>query len=337
MRSRRWIWSATAVWLAPSLLLWVGGSKAEAQVVTMKFAHYAAETHPGHLAAKQFATRVEERTKGQVKISIFPANILGSPPEQLEQTKLGVIDMSLPTQGALDKYVKAFSVVMLPFMYDDYAHVHRVLDGPAMEWLAPLGEKEGLVLLSNWEWGFRNLTNGRRPILRPEDVKGLKIRVPPEIQLEAAMEALGGIVTKIAFPEVYMALAQGVVDAQENPIAVIYHNKFYEVQKHLTLTRHVYNNMVHVVSAKAWARLTPEQKTIFREESRLAGAYMRKAIMEEETDQIAKMEKAGVKVTRPDLAPFRAAMGPAYDRIGKYAGEDNVKKFMKMVEDTRKR
>lgn len=336
MRSRRWICSVGVALLLLPLVLWGSGS-AEAQVITMRFAHYAAETHPGHLAAKQFATRVEERTKGQVKISIFPANILGSPPEQLEQTKLGVIDMSLPTQGALDKYVKAFSVVMLPFMYDDYAHVHRVLDGPAMEWLAPLAEKEGLVLLSNWEWGFRNLTNNRRPILRPEDVKGLKIRVPPEIQLEAAMEALGGIVTKIAFPEVYMALAQGVVDAQENPIAVIFHNKFYEVQKHLVLTRHVYNNMVHVVSAKAWARLTPEQKTIFREESRLAGAYMRKAIMEEETDQIGKMEKAGVKVTRPDLAPFRAAMGPAYDRIGKYAGEDNVKKFMKMVEDTRKR
>jgi tripartite ATP-independent transporter DctP family solute receptor len=317
-------------------LLW-GGGTAEAQVITMKFAHYAAETHPGHLAAKQFAAKVEERTKGQIKTSIFPANILGSPPEQLEQTKLGVTDMSLPTQGALDKYVKAFSVVMLPFMYDDYAHVHRVLDGPAMDWLAPLAEKEGLVLLSNWEWGFRNLTNNRRPILRPEDVKGLKIRVPPEIQLEAAMEALGGIVTKIAFPEVYMALSQGVVDAQENPIAVIFHNKFYEVQKHLVLTRHVYNNMVHVVSAKAWAKLTPEQKRIFREESKLAGAYMRKAIMAEETDQIDRMEKAGVKVTRPDLAPFRAVMGPAYDRIGKYAGEDNVKKFMKMVEDTRKR
>ena len=312
-------------------------SFAHAQTIQMKLGHFAAESHPGNLASKMFADAVEKRTDGKVKITIYPNNALGSPPEVLEQNILGAVDMSLPTQGALDKYVKAFSVVMLPFMYDDYAHVHRVLDGPAMDWLAPLAEKEGFVLLSNWEWGFRNLTNNRRPILRPEDVKGLKIRVPPEIQLEAAMEALGGIVTKIAFPEVYMALAQGVVDAQENPIAVIYHNKFFEVQKHLVLTRHVYNNMVHVVSSKGWAKLTPEQKSIFREESKLAGTYMRKAIMAEETDQIDKMEKAGVKVTRPDLAPFRAVMGPAYDRIGKYAGEDNVKKFMKMVEDTRKR
>ena len=310
---------------------------AGAQVIQMKFAHYAEETHPGHLAAKQFAAKVEERTKGQVKIAIYPANALGSPPEQAEQVRLGAIDMSLPTQGALDKYVKAFSVVMLPFVYDNYDHVHRTLDGPSMNWFSPLSEKQGFILLSNWEWGFRNLTNSKRPVLKPEDVKGLKIRTPPEIQLQAAMEALGGVVTKIAFPELYMALAQGVVDAQENPVAVIYHNKFFEVQKNLALTGHVYNNMVHVVSAKTWAKLDAEQKKIFQEESKAAGAYMRKAIMAEEADQVSKMEKAGVKVTRPDLAPFRAAMAPAYERIGKYAGEDNVKAFMKFVEDARKK
>jgi tripartite ATP-independent transporter DctP family solute receptor len=237
----------------------------EAQVIQMKFAHYAEETHPGQLAAKQFAAKVEERTKGQVKIAVYPANVLGSPPEQAEQVRLGAIDMSLPTQGALDKYVKAFSVVMLPFVYDNYDHVHRVLDGPSMGWFSPLCEKEGFILLSNWEWGFRNLTNSKRPVLKPEDVKGLKIRVPPEIQLQAAMEALGGVVTKIAFPELYMALAQGVVDAQENPIAVIYHNKFYEVQKNLAITGHVYNNMVHVISAKTWAKLNAEQRKVFQE------------------------------------------------------------------------
>ncbi len=314
------------------------GSAATASAqVTMKLAHYAPETHPAHLAAKQFAARVEERTKGQVKITIFPANTLGSPPEQLEQVKLGAIDMGLPTQGALDKYQKAFAAVMLPFVFDDLAHAHRILDGPAMAWLAPLAEKEGLILLANWEWGFRNLTNNKRPINKPEDVRGLKIRVPPEIQLEATMEALGGIVTKIAFPELYLALAQGVVDAQENPIAVIFHSKFNEVQKHLALTHHVYNNMIHVISARAWAKLTPEQRQIFREESKAAGDAMRKAIMAEEADQIAKLERSGMVVTRPDLAPFRAAMGPAYKKIGAYAGEENVQRFLKLVEEGRKR
>ena len=236
MKSNRIHLIVSVMVFAAFLLFLIGVSKAEAQVIQMKFAHYAEETHPGHLAAKQFAAKVEERTKGQVKVAIYPANILGSPPEQAEQVRLGAIDMSLPTQGALDKYVKAFSVVMLPFVYDNYDHVHRTLDGPSLNWFSPLAEKEGFIVLSNWEWGFRNLTNSKRPILKPEDVKGLKIRVPPEIQLQAAMEALGGIVTKIAFPELYMALAQGVVDAQENPIAVIFHNKFYEVQKNLALT-----------------------------------------------------------------------------------------------------
>jgi tripartite ATP-independent transporter DctP family solute receptor len=323
--------------MAVFLISLFGWSKAEAQVIQMKLAHFVEETHSGHLAAKQFATKVEERTKGQIKIAIYPANTLGAPPEQAEQIRLGVIDMGLPTQGQLDKYVKAFSVVMIPFLYDDYDHAHRVLDGPSMDWLAPLAEKEGFIILCNWEYGFRNLTNNRRPILKPDDIKGLKIRVPPEIQLQAAMEALGGVVTKIAFPEVYMALAQGVVDGQENPIPIIYHHKFYEVQKYLALTRHAYNNMVHVVSTKTWAKLTPEQQKIFREESKAASAFMRKTLIAEEADLIAKMEKAGIKMTRPDPKPFRAAMGPAYERIGKYSGEDNVKIFMKYVEDARKK
>ena len=213
---------------------------------------------------------------------------------------------------------------MLPFVYDGYDHVHRVLDGPSMGWFSPLAEKEGFVVLSNWEWGFRNLTNNKRPILKPEDVKGLKIRTPPEIQLQAAMEALGGIVTN-RFPGSVYGARPGGGDAQENPIPVIYHNKFYEVQKHLALTQHVYNNMVHVISTKTWAKLTPEQQKIFREESKAAGAMMRRAIIAEADGQIAKMEQAGVKVTRPDLAPFRTAMKPAYERIGKYAGKTTSK------------
>jgi TRAP-type transport system periplasmic protein len=318
-------------------ILFASFPKAEAQVVQMKFAHFGEETHPSNLAAKQFAAKVEERTKGQVKITIYPNNVLGSPPEQAEQIRLGAIDMGLCTQGQLDKWVKAFSVVMLPFLYDDYDHVHRVLDGPSKDWFFPLAEKEGFVILSNWEYGFRNLTNNKRPVLKPEDAKGLKIRTPPEMQLQVTMEALGAVVTKIAFPEVYMALAQNVVDGEENPISVIYSMKFYEVQKYLSLTRHIYNSMMHEVSKKSWDKLTPAQQGIFREESKLAGDYMRKLIVAQEAELIEKMEKAGLQVARPDLAPFRAAMGPAYEKIGKYAGEDNVKRFMKLVEDARKK
>ncbi|NQW83029.1 MAG: TRAP transporter substrate-binding protein [Alcaligenaceae bacterium] len=303
--------------------------------VTLKLAHFAEIGHPANQAALQFSKRVEERTNGQVKVSVYPANALGSPPEQLQQVKLGVLDMGLPTQGALDKYNKAFAVVMLPFVFDDLAHAHRVLDGPAMDWLAPIAEKDGFVMLANWEYGFRNLTNSKLPINAPGDLKGLKIRVPPEMQLEAAMEALGANVTKIAFPELYMALSQGVVDGEENPIAVIMHNKFYEVQKHLALTRHAYNSMVHVISTKTWAKLTPEQRIIVKEESRLAGELMRKTIAGEEDAQVAKLQSLGMLVTRPDLKLFRVAMAPAYKRIATYAGEANVQQFMLMVDAQR--
>jgi TRAP-type transport system periplasmic protein len=304
--------------------------------ITLRFAHFAAEDHPANIAAKQFVSRVESRTDGAVKINIFPNNVLGGPPEQAQQIKLGTIDMGLPTQGQLDKYDKAFAAVMLPFIWDSPQHAFRVLDGPAMAWLAPLAENQGFILLRNWEYGFRNVTNTVRPINAPDDVKGLKLRTPPELQIQASMEALGATVQAIAFPELYLALSQKVVDGEENPIAVIYFNKFYEVQKHLAITRHIYNNMIHTVSAAAWKKLDANQQTIFREESTAAGDLMRKMIGDQEAEQIGKIEAAGMQVTRPDLAPFRALMGPAYDRIAAYAGADNVKKFQAMADAGRK-
>ena len=311
-------------------------TRAAAAPLTLRFAHFGAEDHPSNIAAKQFASRVETRTGGAIRIQIFPNNQLGGPPEQAQQIKLGTIDMGLPTQGQLQNFEKAFATVMLPFIFDNPAHVFRVLDGPAMQWLAPLAEKQGFIVLRNWEYGFRDLTNSQRPIHTPDDVKGLKIRTPPEIQIQAAMEALGGVVQAIAFPELYLALAQKVVDAQENPVAVTYFMKYYEVQKHLAITQHVYNNMIHTVSANTWKKLSPEQQTIFREESTSAGNLMRKLIADEEVDQIKKMEGRGMVVTRPDLAPFRARMEPAYKRVAAFAGEENVKKFREMVDKARK-
>jgi len=304
--------------------------------LTLRWAHFAPEDHPANVAAKQFASRVEARTNGAIKVNIFPNNVLGGPPEQAQQIKLGTIDMGLPTQGQLDKFDTAFAAVMLPFVFDSPAHVYRVLDGPGMDWLAPLAEKQGFILLRNWEYGFRNVTNSVRPINVPDDVKGLKIRTPPELQIQASMEALGATVQAIAFPELYLALSQKVVDGEENPIPVIYFSKFYEVQKYLALTRHVYNNMIHTVGVNTWKKLTPDQQKIFRDESASAGDLMRKLIADGETDQINKLAAAGMQITRPDLAPFRARMEPAYKRIAAYAGEGNVKKFRDMVEAARK-
>ena len=335
MKSHRISWTVSAIIAVAFLLCQISWSTANAQVIQMRVALHIDEKHPVYLGAKEMAARVEERTKGQVKMTLFPNNALGSPPEMAEQVALGTLDMSLNTQGQLENHVKASAVAQLPFIFDDYAHAHRTMDGPAMQWLAPQFEKAGLIYLANWEWGFRNLTNSKRPVLKPEDLKGLKIRVPPEFHLQAIFESLGAVVTQIAWPEVYMALAQNVVDGQENPLNAIYYAKFYEVQKHVALTRHAYSCLIPVVSTKTWAKLNAEQQQIIREEAKRSGDWVRKTLNDEETDLIAKFEKAGLQVTRPDLKPFRAAMASANEKIYKRYGEDNVKTFLKFVEDAR--
>nr|WP_321458360.1 TRAP transporter substrate-binding protein [uncultured Cohaesibacter sp.] len=304
---------------------------ASAQAITLKLGHYVELDHPGNIAAQQMADRVKERTHGEVTIQIFPANQLGSPDEVLEQNVLGAIDMSLPTQGHLDKYSKKFATVMTPFAFRDRQHVYQVLDGPFMKWAAPDLEAQGLVYLSNWDYGFRNITNGKHPINVPDDVKGLKLRTPPEVQLQSAMSALGANVTQMAFNELYLALRQGVVDGQENPLSVIYHNKLYEVQDNLAITQHVYNSMVSVISKRSWDKLTPEQQTILKEESASAGQLMRDLMEKEDGELIKKLEEKGMKVTYPDKALFKDKMAPAYEAVGKYAGEENLKTFLEML------
>ncbi|KZB68947.1 hypothetical protein AUP42_08530 [Thalassospira lucentensis] len=322
--------SVLATLLSVSAISSIQSAQAE---TVLRLSHFAAETHPGHIAAKQFKENVEKRTNGEVVVELYPANELGAPPEQLEQTVLGIIDMNLPTQGALDKYEKAFGTVMTPFAFSSYDEAHRVLDGPFMEWAAPKLEKQGLVMLSNWEYGFRNVTNSVRPINSPDDLAGLKLRTPPELQIVAALEAAGAQTTQIAFPELPGALTAGVVDGQENPIGVIYHNKLYELQDHLALTRHVYNSMVHVMNKAKWDALSGEEQTIVREESVAAGNLMRKLVQEQEEKELAAIKESGVQVTEPDLAKFKAKMGPAYERVSEYSGKENMKTFLGFLEN----
>jgi TRAP-type C4-dicarboxylate transport system substrate-binding protein len=186
-------------------------------------------------------------------------------------------------------------------------------------------------MLSHWEYGFRNITNSEHPINTPDDVKGLKLRTPPELQIVAAMEGLGAATTQIAFPELPNALNQGVVQGQENPIGVIYHYKLDDFQDHMALTRHVYNAMIHVVSKASWDKLTPNQQRIIREESAKAGAMMRASVQAQEEEEIAALKARGMQVTAPDLAPFSAKMGPARERVAEYSGKENMEKFLSFL------
>ncbi|MDR3298563.1 MAG: TRAP transporter substrate-binding protein [Candidatus Accumulibacter sp.] len=320
--------------VAAAALVMSGAAFAERN---LKLAHFGSETHALHTAVKQFAGNVEKRTNGEIKITIYANNVLGGPPQILEQLLQGVIDMSLSGQDQIAKHVKLFDTVAIPFSIDGYEHMDRVLDGPFKTWAAPEIRKAGAVMLSSWEWGFRQITNSKRPILTPDDVKGLKIRTPSAMAYQAAIEALGGNVQTIDFSELVMAMRQGVVDGQENPIPTIYDLKLYESQKYITIVNYVYSSMVHLVNRKVWATLTPEQQKIFQEESDSARLLARKLIRGTEAAQIEDMRKKGVRVDTPDIKPFQDKMGPAYEKIKQNVGAENFDKWMRMAADTRKK
>lgn len=304
--------------------------------ITMKLAHYAAETHPGGVAAQQFADEIYEMTGGDITVEVYPNNELGDPADILEQNIMGVVDMSLGTQGSLDKYSKKFATVMLPFAFDSYEHAYTVLDGPFYEWVKDDMLDQGLVLIGSWDYGFRNLTNSVLPIESASDVAGLAIRTPGEIQLQACMEALGANVQTIAFSELYLSLMQGTVDGQENPLSVIYENKYYEAQDYLAITNHVYNSMNLVISESVWSTLPTEYQDIITEASANAAATMRQLIQDGEATYIELLEAEGMIVTYPDQSEFADMMESAYATINEYIGnEEYTEYFLQMVDDCR--
>jgi tripartite ATP-independent transporter DctP family solute receptor len=261
---------------------------------------------------------------------------LGNPPEVLEQNILGAIEMSLITQGALDKFSKKFAVVNMPFVFKDYDHAYRVMDGPFYDWVKDDLLAQGLVYIGSWDYGFRHMTNSVRPINSPDDIKGLKFRTPGEIQLQSCMGALGANVQAIPFSELYLALKQGTVAGQENPLSVIYFNKYYEAQKYLTITSHVYVSMALLVSKKGRDSLPPDYQKIITEESRNAALTMRSYIKNGDEEYIVKLEKEGRSVTRPDTSKFAALMQPSYEAIAKYVGNnDYIPAFRKMVDSVK--
>ncbi|MFB3816618.1 MAG: TRAP transporter substrate-binding protein [Candidatus Methylomirabilales bacterium] len=314
----------------------LAGPPAAPAAVELRLTHPADLSHPVHLAAERMVKRIADRTGGQVKITIFPNNALGAPPEAAQQVRLGVIDLMLLNPANMENVAPRLGVINIPYQFDDYAHAHRTLDRTASEWLQAEFKKAGYQQIAYFEWGFRALTNSVRPVNAPEDVKGLKVRVPPELAIKAAFEALGAVTATIAFPEVYMALATKTVDGQDNPLGTVWAAKFFQVQKHVATTKHIYATIVFGASPKAWDRLTPEQRAIVTEEGRRAGEEARREVREKEEAYLADMQKAGLQVTRPDVATFRALMAPAYAQLKKVLGEDTWAAWSKLVDAARK-
>lgn len=309
------------------------GATGAQSAVELKLGHFASDTHPCGIAAKQFKENVEKRTNGEVKISLFGNNALGSPPDVLEQVLLGVVDMSLSGQDQLAKHLPFYDTISTPFAFKDYETADKVIDGEFKTWASAELLKKGLVHVSDWEWGFRQLTNSKKPVLVPADMKGMKIRTPPAFAYQAFVEAAGGNVVTIAFAELVIAMKQGVVDGQENPVGTIYDLKLYETQKYMSILNYTYSSMVHVVNKKSWDKLTPEQQKILAEESNTAARQARKTLRDNEATQLKDLEATkGMVIARPDLGPWKAAMGPAWDKVKTRVGADNFKRFMEIVE-----
>lgn len=300
--------------------------------VELRLTHPADTSHPVHIEAEAMVKRIAERTNGQVKIAIFPNNALGSPVEAAQQTRLGAIDMMMLNPANIEALSKTIGVINIPYQFDSYEHAHKTLDVTGRDWIAEQLKAAGFTWIANLEWGFRAVTNSRRPINQPADVQGLKIRVPPELAIKAAFEALGANTQTIAFQEVYLALANNVVDGQDNPVGTTFAAKFYEAQKHIALTRHIYASIMFCANPRVWSgKLNEEQRKIVSEEGTKAGAAARKGVRDNEESNLAAMEKAGVQVTRPDVAPFRDKMGPAYEQLRKALGEETWNSWSKFV------
>ena len=230
--------------IACTLLAIPGVSQAK---ITMKLGHISPVDHHYHTGSIMFRDLVSKMTKGEIDINVFPANQLGSNREVVEGAQLGTVDMALTSDVLLSSFEETMGVLNMPFLFRDVDHVGKVLDGKIGEMLSENLAKKGLVVLAYWEGGFRHITNSKRPINKPEDLAGLKIRTPSGYIFLDAFKAFGASPTPMAFGELYSALQLGTVDGQENPLSHVQSQKFYEVQKYLSLTRHIH------VSASRWS------------------------------------------------------------------------------------
>jgi TRAP-type transport system periplasmic protein len=308
-------------------LLALAASAAQAQT-TIKIGY--ANTKESHLGvgAAVFCDEIQNKTSGRYTCQHFPSSALGGEREMTEGLQIGTIDAANLTTGPLGNFVPEVRILDLPFLFRDYDHARKTLDGSIGNELLGKFTSKGLVALAWTENGFRHMTNNKRAINRPTDAAGLKMRtMENKVHIEG-YKAFGIQPTPMAFPEVFGALQQGTVDGQENPIPVILASKFSQVQKHLSLTSHVYSPAVLMLSPRLWAKVVEADKPIFQEAARKAAAAQRKKVNDDETNGVAQLEKSGMAVVRTvDAQAFRDAMKPVYLSLEKELGLANIQRI----------
>jgi tripartite ATP-independent transporter DctP family solute receptor len=290
----------------------------------LKFGHVG---EPGSLfeaSAQEFAKRANAKLGGKAKVVVYGSSQLGGDKELLQKLKLGTVDFALPST-VMSSEVDLFGVFEMPYLVKDRNHMKKIESQVFWAKLAPESEKKGIRILAVWENGYRHITNSKRPIVKPEDLKGIKLRVPKGKWRVKMFEAYGASPSPMAFSEVFTALKTGVMDGQENPFTQIYSAKFQEVQKYLSLTGHVYTPAYLVTGAKKWDSLPADVRKTLEAVGKETQAYVYQTATAAENDLLGKLKAAGMQVNEADKGAFIEASKPIYDEFAKeVAGSKEV-------------
>lgn len=313
------------------VVLFLFSMAASAFALEIKLAHVVNEKDSFHLAAEKFKALTEKYTNGSVTVAIFPNAKLGDERTLLERMKMGIVDAGIITNGPIINFVPRFGAIDLPFLFRNPEHAYKVLDGPIGDKLFANLEKQGWKGLAWAERGFRNLTNSKKAVNSPDDIKGLKIRVMQNPVYVDSFKALGANAVPMAWTEALTALQQGTIDGQENPLNVIVSFKLNESQKHMAITRHAYAPAPLIMSMLTWKKLNPDQQKAVLKAAQEAAVYERAFNNASEKLWVKELEGKGMKVTTPDLKPFLDAVKPIYDTYTPKFGKD----FIAAIQNTK--
>ncbi len=287
----------------------------------------AQNSHQG-VAIDTFAKEVDKRTAGRYKIQPFYSGSLGGERESIEAVQLGTQELTFSSTGPVPNFVPEARILDIPFLFRDKAHARNTLDGNIGQDMLVKFESKGFKALAWGENGVRHMTNSKRAVNAPDDLKGLKMRTMENPVHVAAYKGFGIVPTPMAFPEVFTALQQGTVDGQENPLSVIMAAKFDQVQKHLTLTGHVYSPAIFLMSKAAFDKLSAADKTAFLEAAKEGAKAGRARVDEDDSKGVAELRSKGMSVVENvDKAKFVATLGPVYAEFEKQFGKAEIEKI----------
>jgi tripartite ATP-independent transporter DctP family solute receptor len=319
MTRRFKIWAAGL--LLTALALPAGMAQAQdVQSRTIKLAFLPTSDHPIGLGAKRLAELVAEKSGGKMKVRPFPGGTLGGDLQVVSALQGGTVEMTILVTSLLAGNVKDFTLLDAPFLFENEKEADAVLDGPVGQKLLEELPGRGLVGLGYFEYGFRHFTNRRHPVQKLEDFAGLKIRVSQTPVSIAFVNALGANATPLPIPEVYSALETGAVDGMDAPLSFIRLQKYDEVQKHLVLSKHVYNAQALLVSKKFWDRLSADERKILQDSMREAQGYQHQVSREKDVTELAALKQT-MEVTELSAEDSAKMRGIAKPLVEKYEGE----------------